>query len=81
MTGQAYIRTKADKIWTKDFILICLANFFIFLGFQMTLPTVPLFVEHLGGSEQSIGIITGIFTFSALLLRPYVGHALEKRGR
>ncbi|MEH7093490.1 MFS transporter [Neobacillus vireti] len=70
-----------EKIWTKDFILICLANFFIFLGFQMTLPTIPLFVEDLGGNDQLIGFVVGIFTFSALLLRPYVGKALETKGR
>ncbi|MDQ0219298.1 MFS transporter [Peribacillus cavernae] len=71
----------SDRIWTKDFILICLANFFIFLGFQMTLPTIPLFVEYLGGNDQLIGFVVGIFTFSALLIRPYAGHALESRGR
>src|SRR5699024_12094289 len=49
--------------------------------FQMTLPTLPLFIKDLGGSEQFIGIIVGIFTFSALLFRPYAGHALESRGR
>ncbi|WP_164667476.1 MFS transporter [Virgibacillus doumboii] len=70
-----------EKIWTRDFVLICLANFFIFLGFQMTLPTLPLFVKELGGSDQLIGVIVGIFTFSALLLRPYAGHALESKGR
>jgi len=72
---------KKERIWTKDFILICFANFFIFLGFQMTLPTIPLFVEHLGGNDQLIGLVVGIFTFSALLLRPYAGHALESKGR
>ncbi|MFB6469130.1 MFS transporter [Cytobacillus sp. Hz8] len=71
----------ADRIWTRDFILICLANFFVFLGFQMTLPTIPLFVEHLGGNDQLIGFVVGIFTFSSLLIRPYVGQALETRGR
>lgn len=71
----------AEKIWTRDFVLICLANFFIFLGFQMTLPTIPLFVEHLGGNDQLIGFVVGIFTFSALLTRPYAGHALESKGR
>ncbi|PFN97496.1 MFS transporter [Bacillus sp. AFS076308] len=70
-----------EKIWTKDFVLICLANFFIFLGFQMTLPTIPLFVEDLGGNDQLIGFVVGIFTFSALLLRPYAGTALETKGR
>ncbi|WP_018664551.1 MFS transporter [Heyndrickxia acidiproducens] len=70
-----------EKIWTRDFVLICLANFFVFLGFQMTLPTIPLFVEHLGGSDQLIGFVVGIFTFSALLLRPFAGHSLETKGR
>ncbi|CEG28351.1 MFS transporter [Bacillus sp. B-jedd] len=69
------------RIWTRDFILICFANFFIFLGFQMTLPTIPLFVEHLGGNDQMIGYVVGAFTFSALLIRPYAGQALESRGR
>src|SRR5699024_5959948 len=57
------------------------ANFFIFLGFKMTLPTIPIFVNELGVSKQLIGIIVGIFTFSALLFRPYAGHALENKGR
>lgn len=70
-----------EKIFSKDFIIIWFANFFIFLGFQMTLPTIPIFVNELGGSEQLIGIIVGIFTFSALLFRPYAGHALENKGR
>jgi MFS family permease len=70
-----------EKIWTKDFVYICLANFFAFLGFQMTLPTIPLFVEHLGGNDQLIGLVVGIFTFSALMMRPFAGHALETKGR
>lgn len=72
---------KQEKMITRDFVLIWLANFFIFLGFQMTLPTIPIFIKELGGSDQYIGIIVGIFTFSALLFRPYAGHALETRGR
>lgn len=71
----------SDKIWTRDFVLVCLGNFFVFLGFQMTLPTLPLFVKELGGSDQLIGIIVGVFTFSALLFRPYAGHALDSKGR
>lgn len=85
MADKARTQTKTaineDKIWTRDFALICMANFFIFLGFQMTLPTIPLFVQELGGSDQLIGLITGVFTFSALLFRPYAGHALESKGR
>lgn len=70
-----------EKIWSKDFVFIFLANFFIFLGFQMTLPTIPLFVEYLGGNDQLIGFVVGIFTFSALLVRPIAGRMLETKGR
>ncbi|WP_243300116.1 MFS transporter [Bacillus litorisediminis] len=70
-----------ERIWTKDFFLICLSNFFIFLAFQMTLPTIPLYVETLGGSDRLIGFIVGVFAFSALVIRPYAGHALDSKGR
>ncbi|MEH7236973.1 MFS transporter [Bacillus sp. JJ1562] len=75
------LSTPKEKIWTRDFTLICISNFFIFLGFQMTLPTIPLFVEQLGGNDQLIGLVVGFFTFSALLIRPFAGHQLEIRGR
>lgn len=78
---QTQPEAKAYRIWTRDFVFICLANFFVFLGFQMTLPTIPLFVKELGGGDQLVGVVVGIFTFSALLLRPYAGHALESKGR
>lgn len=70
-----------DRIFSRDFLFIWLANFFIFLGFQMTLPTLPIFVKELGGSDQIVGLIVGVFTFSALLFRPFAGNALETRGR
>jgi MFS family permease len=81
MDNQLTIERPQERIWTRDFLLICFANFFIFLGFQMTLPTLPLFVKDLGGNDQLIGFVVGIFTFSALLMRPYAGHSLETKGR
>ena len=79
-TGAAQQPQGTEKIWSRDFMFIFLANFFIFLGFQMTLPTIPLFVEHLGGNDQLIGFVVGIFTFSALIVRPFAGRMLETKG-
>ncbi len=70
-----------QKIWTKDFILIIFVNFFIFTAFQMTLPTLPLFVQEIGASDRWIGIVVGIFTLSALLIRPTAGKMLDTKGR
>lgn len=80
-SGATQQKPGTEKIWSRDFLFIFLANFFIFLGFQMTLPTIPLFVEELGGNDQLIGFVVGIFTFSALLVRPFAGRMLETKGR
>lgn len=68
-------------LWTRDFILVCLANLTIFLGFQMLLPTLPLYVEHLGGDAAMAGLVIGVFTVSAVLIRPFAGLALDVYGR
>lgn len=81
VSGESHQQLVKERIWTKDFILICVANLLFFLAFQITLPTLPLFVTYLGGNEQLIGFIIGIFTFSALIIRPFAGHALETKGR
>jgi MFS family permease len=72
---------KRDKLWTRDFVLICLANLSIFMGFQMIFPTLPLYVELLGGDETMVGLVIGIFTVSAVLIRPFSGMALDVYGR
>lgn len=70
-----------EPLWVKDFILITLVNLFTFLGFQMLMPTLPVYAKSLGGSDASAGLVVGFFTFSALLIRPFAGHALDIYGR
>lgn len=69
------------KIWTKDFIGITIINLLIFMGFQMLLPTLPLYVKSLGGADSVIGWIIGLTTISALIIRPLSGVAVDKWGR
>jgi MFS family permease len=69
------------RLWTKDFILIALANFTLFVSFQMLLPTLPAYAATLGGSELAAGLIIGIFTFSAVAIRPLAGFFMDQRGR
>lgn len=45
------------------------------------MPVLPLYVESLGIGEELIGLIAGVFTISAVLIRPPVGYALDCRGR
>ena len=68
-------------LWTRDFILLCLVNLTLFISFQMLLPTLPVYVKELGGTETAVGLIIGIFTISAVLVRPYIGRLLDTYGR
>ncbi len=68
-------------IWTKDFIEITIMNLLIFLGFQMLLPTLPIYVKSIGGADSAIGWIIGLSTIASLLIRPFSGIALDKFSR
>lgn len=70
-----------EKLWTKDFLLIILMNLLLFFGFQMLIPTLPVYVINLGGEEAMAGLVIGIFTASAVLVRPYAGMLLDSHGR
>lgn len=69
------------KLWTKNFVLVILINFIIFFGFQMLMPTLPVYVEKLGGSESAAGLVIGILAISAVFIRPFAGRAIDIYGR
>ncbi|CEP68964.1 Major facilitator superfamily [Moorella glycerini] len=71
----------STRIWTRDFILLSLASFLIFTGFQMLMPTLPKYVAALGGDNLVVGFTMGIFTISAVLVRPWLGREMDRRGR
>ncbi|MEW6698220.1 MAG: MFS transporter [Bacillota bacterium] len=69
-------------LWTKDFILICLANLLIFTSFYFLLPTLPVFVtDVLKGDESNVGYIIGVLSLTAVLVRPLSGYMLDAAGR
>lgn len=80
MNSQEMSATKRS-LWTRDFILISAASLFISLAFQMLLPIMPVYAEKLGGSAAAAGLVVGIFTFSAVIIRPITGRLLDVYGR
>ena len=69
------------KLWTRDFILICIATFCIFGGFQILMPILPKYAQTLGADEKVVGLINAIFTITAVSVRPFIGRELDIRGR
>ena len=79
--GVATEKAMEQPLWTRDFILVCLANLCIFMGLHTLMPVVPVYTVELAGSEAWAGIIAGGFTFSAVLIRPLTGNLLYRYGR
>src|SRR5690625_5130912 len=70
-----------DLLWTNSFIVMTLTLFFLFFGFYLLLPTLPLYIKQLGVSESQVGLIIGVFTLSAVVARPIIGGLLDQYGR
>lgn len=68
-------------LWSKAFIMLLFANLFIFMGFQMLIPTLPPYSQSIGASGLEIGLVTTLFSIGAVIIRPYIGYMLEYRDR
>ena len=69
------------KLWTKDFVLILLINFLVFMNHLMILSTFPFYIESLGGSERIAGFAAALFSIVAVLCRPIIGWMLDNGKR
>ena len=69
------------RIWNKTFFLIMLVSFLMFMSMYMLLPTLPLYAQSIGGNETVAGTIVAVFTLAAVLVRPWFGNLLDRKGR
>ena len=64
------------NIVSRDFILASAVQFAFAFVFSLLLPTLPIYLSQSGSNEVEIGVLTGIFAVSSLIVRPLVGRAL-----
>ena len=69
------------RLWTPAFIFTSLGSLFTFTSFYLLLPTLPLFIQELGGLETHVGLSVGVFNITAVLIRPVAGLLLDRYGR
>ena len=70
----------SDKLWTKPFIFVCLANLFTFFSFQIVVPALPLYLDSIGTDSAQVGLVLASFSLSVLVARPLAGVLLVDRG-
>jgi len=62
-------------------VFACLATFCSFASFYLLLPTLPVYILAIGGSESEVGLLIGVFSATAVLLRLLIGRASDTFGR
>jgi MFS family permease len=64
---------------SRDFVLASLGYFFIFFSISV-FYLYPLFLDQFHPSKSRVGLIMGIHSVTAILIRPFFGRILDKRG-
>ena len=75
------MKEKNVKLWSKNFIIIIIVNFLVFLNHLMILSTFPFFISYLGYSDSISGLCVTLFCVVSVICRPFVGWMLDNGKR
>ena len=69
------------SLWNRSFVCCLFLQAIYMLSFNMATPLVAEYVEFLGGTTSLAGLIAGMFSFLALVYRPFVGVLADRSNR
>ena len=69
-----------DRLFTRPFVLVSLANLFQGMSFFLFIH-LPRYLEDLGANAVLIGFIIGVTAIASILSRPAIGTIMDTRGR
>jgi MFS family permease len=71
-----------DRIWNRNFILLILSNFLMYITYYAILSALPLYlVSDLHASKMQVGLVVGVYTVASVMVRPFSGFTLDRFGR
>lgn len=73
--------SRREPLLTPAVIRVTFLNFLFFSAYLLFFPTLPFFIEGLGGAKSEIGLLIGISSLASLMVRPFVGYAVDTIGR
>jgi MFS family permease len=65
----------------NNLLILFVAGLLFWASLTCLLPTLPLYVEDLGGTTQQIGLVIAAFAVGLLLCRPTLGKLSDRRSR
>ncbi len=69
-------------LWTRSYILACLANMMMGLAFYQMIPVLPLYLtETIKAPGGMLGLIMSVYVVAAILARPWVASKVDSGDR
>lgn len=88
MTDDKLLRTNELKVFwdlkppdRRNLLILFSSGLLFWTCLASLLPILPLYVQHVGGTSQQIGIVMGAFAIGLLLFRPRLGRVADRRSR
>lgn len=63
-----------ERLFTRSYILVCLANFLTSFSFFLLVPTLPFYlVDKFGVDSTMVGLVLSCYVVAVLCIRPFAG--------
>ncbi len=63
-----------DRLWTRNYIFVCIAAFMMAFSFFILVPTLPFYLKSVFGiGHTMIGIVLSCYVVAVLSVRPFAG--------
>ncbi len=79
-TGQGSSATTSERFWTLAFALLLPVGLLGYGNMYLLVPTIPRYIDRLGGTHSDLGVVMGLFSLTSLLMRPVAGALSDRFG-
>lgn len=70
-----------NKLWSKNFVIVCISNLFLYLILYLLFTTISVFaIDEFNANTSEAGMATGIFIIGVLLARILAGRYVDSFG-
>lgn len=70
--------TLKDRLWTRDYIFVCIAAFLMSFSFFILVPTLPLYLADTFDIEKAmVGVVLSCYVVAVLCVRPLAGFVAD----
>lgn len=71
-----------DKLWTLNYLNVCIANFLMACSFNLLMPAIPLYItEEMGIPQSETGIVLSSYAIALMFVRPFSGYLVDLYSR